>query len=108
MNAIHREPARLWRLEELALECAMSRSSFATRFRAAAGEPPVSYLNRWRIRLAQNALRETDTTVAELASELGYASESSFSHAFKRISAVPPRVYRSRERAAQSLLATER
>ena len=106
LNAIHREPARPWQLEELARESAMSRSSFAARFRAAAGEPPVSYLNRWRIRLAQKALRDTDTTVAQLASELGYASESSFSHAFKRITAVSPRGYRSRERAAPSPLAT--
>jgi AraC-like DNA-binding protein len=108
LNAIHREPARPWQLGDLARESAMSRSNFAARFRAAAGEPPVTYLNRWRIRLAQNALRDTDTTVAQLASELGYASESSFSHAFKRITAVSPRVYRSRERAAPSPLATKR
>ena len=102
VNAIHREPARPWRLEELALESAMSRSSFATRFRAAAGESPVAYLNRWRIRLAERALRDTETTVVQLARELGYASESSFSHAFKRVTAVSPSVYRSRERAVAS------
>jgi AraC-like DNA-binding protein len=104
LNAIHREPARPWQLVELARESAMSRSTFATRFRATAGEPPVTYHNRWRICLAQSALRDTDATVAQLARELGYASESSFSHAFKRITAVSPRAYRSRARATPSAL----
>jgi AraC-like DNA-binding protein len=94
LNAIHREPARPWQLADLAREAAMSRSSFATRFRAAAGEPPVAYLNRWRIRLAQKALRDTTVTVAQLATDLGYASESSFSHAFKRQTTASPRAYR--------------
>jgi AraC-like DNA-binding protein len=43
---------------------------------------------RRRIRLAEEALRDTDATVAEFAHDLGYASESWFSHAFKRVTTV--------------------
>src|ERR687892_673570 len=73
-----------WRLEELARAAAMSRTSFAERFRTVAGVPPLTYLNRWRMLLAQRALRGGDVRVGSLAFELGYASESAFSTAFKR------------------------
>ncbi len=36
----------------------------------------------------------TDVTVASLAESLGYASESSFSHAFQRVLGVSPGRYR--------------
>jgi len=47
------------------------------------------------MRLAQRALREQDPPVSVLARELGYASESAFSHAFKRVIGVAPNHYRS-------------
>lgn len=79
----------------------MSRSTFAARFRAAAGQPPFAYLTRWRMRLAERALREEDTTIAALAAQLGYASESSFSHAFQRITGTTPGRYRRTADAAR-------
>ena len=58
--------------------------------------PPLSYLNRWRMMLAQRALRDSDTRLAPLASELGYAPESAFSTAFKREVGESPLRYRIR------------
>jgi AraC-like DNA-binding protein len=83
---------------KVARAASMSRSTFAAHFRAASGEPPLTYLHRWRIHLAQAALRDTDSTVAALAAEFGYASESSFSHAFTRTVGISPRRYRSLHR----------
>ncbi|MEU3979175.1 AraC family transcriptional regulator [Streptomyces sp. NPDC026672] len=100
---IHEDPARAWTLEELARAASMSRSAFASRFKKAAAQPAVAYLNRWRIRLAQQALRETDTTVAALASTLGYASESSLSHAFRRVIGVTPGQYRRATRTPETV-----
>jgi AraC-like DNA-binding protein len=94
LTLLHQDPARNWSLDELARAAAMSRSTFATRFRATAGQPPLAYLARWRIRLAERALRDTDTTIAALATGLGYGSESSFSHAFARITGTTPGRYR--------------
>jgi AraC-like DNA-binding protein len=94
LTLIHANPGHRWGLEELAGAAAMSRSTFATRFRAAAGQPPLTYLTWWRMRLAERALRDGDTTIAALADQLGYASESSFSHAFRRITGTTPGRYR--------------
>jgi AraC-like DNA-binding protein len=98
VRLMHAEPGRPWRLDELARAAAMSRTSFAERFRDVAGAPPLTYLNRWRMLLAQRALRDGDTRVGPLAIELGYTSESAFSNAFKREVGVSPLRYRSRVR----------
>ncbi len=94
LRLIHAEPGRDWHLPELARACAMSRTTFATHFRAVAGVSPLAYLTRWRIRLAMRTLREAGGPLAPLAHRLGYASESAFSNAFKREIGVSPTQYR--------------
>lgn len=102
LQVMHGEPGRAWRLGELAKAAGMSRTRFAVHFSAVAGVAPLAYLAEWRMRLAQRMLREEDTSVLELAESLGYASESAFSHAFKRITGMAPRNYRSAARQQDS------
>ena len=90
-------------LEELARAAAMSRTAFTERFREAAGTPPRSYLNQWRMLVAQRELQSGDVRIRSLALDLGYASESAFSTAFKRSVGESPLRYRSRMRAPQPL-----
>jgi AraC-like DNA-binding protein len=49
---------------------------------------------RWKSALAARALRQDGTPMAAVARSVGYASESSFSNAFKRTVGVAPRRYR--------------
>lgn len=98
LSLMHAEPGKPWGLQELARAAAMSRTSFAERFRTTAGVPPLTYLNRWRMLLAQRALLDGDLRVASLAADLGYTSESAFSTAFKREVGQSPLRYRNRER----------
>lgn len=101
LRLIHAEPGRDWHLPDLARACAMSRTAFATHFRTVAGMPPLTYLTRWRIRLAQRALRTAGGPLAPLAQSLGYASESAFSNAFKRETGLSPAHYRAGASTAQ-------
>ena len=94
LRLMHGDPARAWHLEELARSCAMSRTSFAVHFRTVAGIAPLTYLTEWRMHLAERALREERTPVAVVAQSLGYASDSAFSSAFKRLKGVSPTAYR--------------
>lgn len=96
LDLMHADPGRSWGLEELAQAAAMSRTSFAERFREVAGVPPLTYLVRWRMALAQRALRDGDVRVGALAADLGYGSESAFSTAFKRVVGESPLRYRLR------------
>lgn len=94
LRLMHGDPARPWRLEELAQASALSRTAFAVRFRETVGVPPLTYLLTWRMSLAARALRRDGTPVAVLAREVGYGSESAFSNAFKRAMGISPRNYR--------------
>lgn len=94
LRLLHADPGRTWRLPELAAACAMSRAGFAAHFKAAAGVSPLHYLTELRMRLAGRHLRD-GATVAQVAARFGYASESAFSHAFKRVLGRPPRFART-------------
>lgn len=94
LKLLHGDPGRSWTLGELAKASAMSRTTFALRFKTATGMAPLDYLRRWRMRLAERALCATGATVASVALSLGYNSESAFSHAFKRVVGASPARYR--------------
>jgi AraC-like DNA-binding protein len=94
MRHMHGDPARSWRLDELAKVCAMSRTTFALQFRTVVGTAPLTYLGQWRMHLAERALREETTPVAVIGQSLGYTSESAFSNAFKRVTGRSPRAHR--------------
>ena len=93
--AMHRQPGHRWSVESLAEQAVLSRSAFAQRFTAATGQPVAGYLARLRMTLAQDWLSRSRITVAEVAAQLGYESEASFSRAFRRLHGVPPRDARS-------------
>jgi AraC-like DNA-binding protein len=99
LRLMHGDPARAWQLEELAASAAMSRTTFAVRFKSVAGVPPLTYLLNWRMRLAQRALRDGAASMAAIAQTVGYTSESAFSNAFKRVTGMAPKRYRDAARA---------
>lgn len=94
LSLIHRHLEREWTVHELARQIGMSRSAFADRFKALLGEPPLSYIARWRMLRAAQWLRETETPVVEIASRIGYADAGAFSKTFKRHIGTTPAAYR--------------
>ena len=68
----------------------MSRSAFSARFTEVVGEPAMQYVTRVRMHVAADRLGYGRATVREVASELGYDSEASFSRAYKREVGVSP------------------
>ncbi|MGH8505001.1 MAG: cupin domain-containing protein [Stenotrophobium sp.] len=84
LSAMHRAPERNWTVPELAELAHLSRSAFAERFTLILGQPPLSYLTEHRMRLASWKLTQTRLSIAQIASQVGYASETAFSQAFKR------------------------
>ena len=100
LRLLHDEPARAWHLEDLASACAMSRTTFASHFKAVTGVAPLTYVTEWRMRLAQRAPGGGNKGVAVVARSLGYTSESAFSNAFKRVTGSSPTAYRQALRAA--------
>lgn len=93
MGALHDDPAHRWTVQELAERAAMSRSSFALKFKATVGASPIDYLTRWRMLLAGDRLANSSDPISVIALSLGYESESAFSTAFKRVMGCSPRHY---------------
>ena len=91
---LHRKPCHHWTVEQLAAEIGASRSLLADRFSRFLGEPPLTYLARWRLQLAARMLQTTREAVIQVASEVGYESEAAFNRAFKREFGVPPGQFR--------------
>lgn len=89
--AIHETPAKRWTVALLATVSAMSRTSFAIRFKAKVGMTPLEYLIKLRMLMASKSLLEPGARVSVIAHDLGYDSESAFNTAFKREMGLPPR-----------------
>jgi AraC-like DNA-binding protein len=96
---VHRSPERDWTNASLAEAVGMSRSRFAARFTALVGEPPITYVSRWRLETAAGLLQDGALSLAEVASRVGYQSEAAFSKAFRRRFDAPPGAYRRRAAA---------
>ncbi|WP_130451377.1 AraC family transcriptional regulator [Zhihengliuella halotolerans] len=94
LELLHAEPAAPWTVELLARRVNVSRASLAARFRAGVGEPPISYLTRWRLTLAGDLLHTRGTSVADVARSVGYDNAFAFSTAFKRQVGSSPTEYR--------------
>ncbi|NNH73499.1 AraC family transcriptional regulator [Nocardia uniformis] len=94
LRAIHGEPAHPWTVPALSAVAGVSRATLARRFTTTVGEPPLSYLTRWRMLTAARLLRETDTPLAAVARKVGYQSEFAFAKAFKREYGLAPGQYR--------------
>ncbi|HEY3059684.1 MAG TPA: AraC family transcriptional regulator [Chloroflexota bacterium] len=107
LELVHAQPDRAWTVAGLAGEVGMSRTLFATRFRALVGESPIRYLARVRLSQAAGYLTTTNATLYSIAQSTGYDSEASLSKAFKRAFGQSPREYRRESASRPIRIATQ-
>ncbi|WP_081438578.1 AraC family transcriptional regulator [Pseudofrankia asymbiotica] len=94
LHRIHQDPARSWTVAQLSTEAGLARATFARRFTALVGEPPLAYLTRWRMTSAARTLRQQNVPLSVVAHQVGYTSEFAFAKAFKREYGLAPGAYR--------------
>ncbi|MGI4861386.1 MAG: AraC family transcriptional regulator [Janthinobacterium lividum] len=99
LASMHGDLARRWTVADLAHACGMSRTSFAQRFKARVGVPPLDYLLRWRMAVAGALLKNSEKSIATVAASVGYASDTAFNSAFKRTIGESPGRHRISGRA---------
>ncbi|QNA83092.1 AraC family transcriptional regulator [Sphingomonas sp. So64.6b] len=101
LATIHRTPGENWTVDRLAAIAGLSRSRFSYRFRELLSVSPARYILQWRLRLAASWLRNEYMSLSQVAEQLGYESDASFSRAFKRFMGVPPGAARARGRSLE-------
>ena len=94
LKLLHNAPSAPWTIGALAQRLSVSRATLAHRFRTSVGEPPITYLTRWRMLLAGELLSDPQRTTADIADQVGYSSPFALSTAFKRHHGVSPSEYR--------------
>jgi len=99
LRLIHARPEEPWTVESLAAAVSMSRSAFGARFTKLVGEPPLTYLTRWRMTRAARLLGREELSVAAVAEQVGYSNTVAFAKAFARFQGVGPGSYRRAQRA---------
>jgi AraC-like DNA-binding protein len=96
LELMHNNPSHPWTVANLGAAVGASRAAFARRFTDLVGEPPLTYLTRWRLDVAIDHLDSDDMTIAQIASAVGYENPFAFSNAFKRHTGLSPSLYRAR------------
>ena len=94
IKLIHDHAAKKLTIDDLASAAGMSRSGFALQFKKMSEISPIAYLTKWRMWQATDLLNASGTGLAQVAEQIGYQSEISFSRAFKREFGIAPGEYR--------------
>lgn len=88
---------RALRLDDLATVAGMSQFHFARAFKAAMNETPMRYVLERRIVAAKVALAGADT-IASVAIDTGFSSQSHFTTSFRLVTGVTPATWRAGRR----------
>ena len=94
LRLMQNNPSEPWTIAGIASETGVSRAVLARRFNELVGEPPMSFLTRWRIDLAADMLQRRNMTIGAVAHEVGYSSPYALSTAFKRERGISPSEHR--------------
>jgi AraC family transcriptional regulator len=81
-------------LDALASDAGLSRFHFCRAFKESTGLSPHAWLRQHRVKQAMTMLRDTDTSIVSVAAELGYASQTAFAAAFRRLTGETPSDWR--------------
>lgn len=81
-------------LDALANESGMSRFRLTRLFKQSTGLSPYQYLVRRRLEKVKELLANTDLTIAEIAQQSGFASQSHMSRMFRKYLSTTPKIYR--------------
>jgi AraC-like DNA-binding protein len=79
---------------ELAQVVGMSQYYFSKLFKLSTGTTPHQYVMRQRVERAQELLSQGRTPLAEIATHVGFETQSHFTSVFRRLSGVTPKHYR--------------
>ena len=98
-DLLHERYAESLRMDDVASAVGVEPDRLARTFRRVYREPMASYVRRLRVRAAADLLLAgTDTTIAAIAAEVGFADQSHLTRSFVRTIGTTPARYRAAHR----------
>jgi AraC family transcriptional regulator len=82
-------------LDELSREAGVHPVHLSRVFRKCVGEGIGEYVHRLRVRAACEQILEPEISIAEVSLALGFADQSHFTRAFRRVTGMTPAAFRS-------------
>ena len=95
--AMQQSPEKLYDIDTLAHQAALSPSHFITQFKRLTGLPPHHFLLKCRLDEARQRLRKTRLPVTRNAHDLGFYSSQHFASHFKRATGMNPLAWRKQK-----------
>ena len=92
---IRADPVKVFSIDELAAQTALSPSNLILRFKRLTGLPPQAFRNACRMERAKEELRSGRRTITSLALALGYSSAQNFATQFRLATGMTPRAWRN-------------
>lgn len=81
-------------LEKVADRVGMSYSYFSRTFKLSMGISPNTYIVARRIERAKELLGSSNSSIADIALQVGFASQSHFTTMFRRLTGMTPKIFR--------------
>jgi AraC-like DNA-binding protein len=94
LELIHQSPQQQWSLDLLAEQANMSRATLIRQFKSTVGEPPMTYLSKWRMIKAHKLLRHSSKTIDQISELVGFTSARTLSKAFMNHYGLTPSQFR--------------
>lgn len=79
---------------DLASHVFLGESQFYARFKQQTGKTPLRYVTELRVNQAKTLLTNNNKSLEQIAQHCGFASQSSFTHVFRRLTGYSPGQYR--------------
>lgn len=94
INYIHKYLDQDLSIAQLAKVINISPTYFASLFKHATGISPHQYVIQQRVKRANLLLRTTDLSIADIAFQVGFSSQSHLTQQFKRLTQLTPKQVR--------------
>ena len=92
----HKDPD--WSVTTMAGQLAVNERTLQRKIRALTGMTPVNFVTQYRLSEAKVYLQNPSLTIQEIAFDLGFGSQQSFSRAFKQAFGMTPSQWRQHQR----------
>jgi len=93
-SEMEEHPERQWSTEDICASLHISKSTLQKNYRSCFGRSVIDELIVFRMEKAKQLLSSTSLSVAEIAAQCGYSTDSYFMKQFKRSTGITPSEYR--------------